>query len=837
MKPTRLDRPKLRADLNLGQHRTAAGTSFVIKDPVTRQYYRFGETEHFIVQQLDGAQPIGAIRRKVEDQLGAELPSDTIVDFVKRLDRLGLLERAGGAAAAARPAPARVGGNWLYLRFRAFDPDTLLNWLQPLVRWCFTPAFVGTALASIAFAGGLLVVNRSEIGAAMTSLISLQGLGVAWGIMLGVGMLHEFAHGLTCKQFGGSVREMGFMLLYLNPALYCNVSDAWLFPKKSQRLWVAFAGAFFELTLWAAATILWRLTDPGHWLNTAALFVMATSGIKSLFNFNPLIKLDGYYILSDWLEVPNLRQKSFACVGRSLGRVFGAEDPGPNSDIPVRERRIYLLYGSVAAVFSVVLLVVLASQLGGFLIAQLQGFGFLLFCLLFVPRLKQRLGRLWPQTRTAVAASGPTSAPLEAANAGGPLGWPWRRIVLGALALALLCFGRMELRVAGDVRILPTQKAEVRAELEGIVREVSVAEGMRVERGQVLARLSDGDHRTELLKVRAEIDEKRARLKQLQRGTRPEELDLARQDVSTAQTRLEHARYQLAESQLKHAERLAKARSSLQKHESLLRYAQTNLARSKSLWEARLLSRNDYENAEEQLTVQTTQLQEAQAEVKLIQAGDLGEARKELAVAERGVQSAEAKLALLSAGSRPEELDAASAELARAEAQGRYLEDQLHRVEVTSPIAGIVATPARQLREMIGRELKKGELVCEIHDLQRATAEIEISEKEVADVALQQVVVLKARAYPGVRFEGRVVSIATTVTPKASDRTALAAQVMPETWGERRLLVTTELDNPNLMLKPQMTGKAKIYCGERTILDLMTRRLSRTLRVEFWSWW
>ena len=100
------------------------------------------------------------------------------------------------------------------------------------------------------------------------------------------------------------------MLIYLQPALYCNVSDAWLFPERSKRLWVGFAGPYFELFLWAVAVLIWRVTDPETWINYAALIVMTTSSIKTFINLNPLLKLDGYYLLSDAMEFPTLLQRA-----------------------------------------------------------------------------------------------------------------------------------------------------------------------------------------------------------------------------------------------------------------------------------------------------------------------------------------------------------------------------------------------------------------------------------------------------------------------------------------------------------------------------------------------
>jgi hypothetical protein len=128
--------------------------------------------------------------------------------------------------------------------------------------------------------------------------------------LLAVGLLHEFAHGLTCKHHGGEVREIGVLLLFFMPCLYCNVSDAWLFKEKSKRLAVALAGGYFELFLWSLAAFVWRLALPGTLPHQLAFVVVTVCGVGTLLSFNPLLKLDGYYLLSDGLEVPNLQRRA-----------------------------------------------------------------------------------------------------------------------------------------------------------------------------------------------------------------------------------------------------------------------------------------------------------------------------------------------------------------------------------------------------------------------------------------------------------------------------------------------------------------------------------------------
>ena len=142
---------------------------------------------------------------------------------------------------------------------------------------------------------------------------------------------------------------------------------------------------------------------------------------------------------------------------------------------------------------------------------------------------------------------------------------------------------------------------------------------------------------------------------------------------------------------------------------------------------------------------------------------------------------------------------------------------------MASPIAGVVTT--HKLREKIGENVKKGDLIADVHAVKTVTVEIAVPEKEIADVKIGHKVVFKARAHPGTTFEGVVIAIAPIVS-KQTD------------WQpERTVLVSTRLDNAAGLLKPEMTGNAKIYCGDRRLIDLTIRRLVRFIRVEFWSWW
>ncbi|HMJ57802.1 MAG TPA: hypothetical protein VK467_01620, partial [Gemmatimonadales bacterium] len=285
--------PKLRSDLTVSRQQTADGPRCVIKDARAGRFFRFGELEQFIAEQLDGETPLDVVRQRTEARFAAALAPESLAGFVRSLEKSGLLEGEGQDPGAR--ARGRVRGSLLYLRFRLLDPDRLFDRLVRRVHFCFTPSFLIVSSALIIFAAALSIVGWADIRGDLSRLYRLSSIPLFLLISLGLATVHEFAHGLTCKRFGGEVHELGFLLIYFTPSFYTNVSDAWLFPEKSKRLWVGLAGPYIELVFWALATLAWRVTDVDTWINYAALLVMTLSGLKTLFNLNPFIKLDGYY--------------------------------------------------------------------------------------------------------------------------------------------------------------------------------------------------------------------------------------------------------------------------------------------------------------------------------------------------------------------------------------------------------------------------------------------------------------------------------------------------------------------------------------------------------------
>ncbi len=755
--------PRLRADLVIREQPQPDGPVFVVKDPAGGRFFRLREAECFIARQLDGRTTPEAVQQRVRERFSTDLSLEDLDRFVASLRGLGLIEGEGPATAPV-PARRRPRGSILYLRFPAFDPDRLLTLLEPKARPFFSAAFVIASALAILAAIGVTILNWNEITRDLMGLWRFDALLLAWVIVLMVTALHEFGHGITCKHFGGEVHEMGFMLIYFQPAFYCNVSDAWLFPEKSRRLWVTFSGAYVEILIWALSTLTWRVVEPQTWVSFAAMVVMATSGIKTIFNMNPLIKLDGYYLLSDGLEIPNLRQRSMAFLKTRFAGLFRRGAP-KTAEGTRRERRIFFIYGLLAGIYSCWLLGWVAIGFGRFLIARYEGLGLLIFGGFLMTLLRNPLKRLWTWMGAALRAA--RARPL----------WktPLELLTAGAAVAVLLFLVRMELTVPGEITALPLHNADIEAEIDGFVEEILVNEGDRVAPGDPVARLSNSDLLAELEKTEAEILEKVAALEA----------------------------------------RLSRARASAEKARARLEYAGKDLERIEALLGEGLVSPQEFERVEEEVAVRRGELEEVEAE--------LGRLDPEpVSVDPDGAHGRHAV----------GRLDLARAELARLDSQRRHLAGQVERLTIVSPSAGVVTTPQSRLEEMVGRFVEKGDLIAEVHKLRAITAAITVSEKDVGVVRTGQEVVVRVRSYPHRTFQGRVVSIAAAASrPDPSSPLPSAAQM------EKSFLVTTEIDNDGLLLKPGMTGHAKIHCGRRRLIDLISRSIAGLLRVEFWSWW
>jgi multidrug efflux pump subunit AcrA (membrane-fusion protein) len=781
----------------------------VVKDPHTGGYFHLGVQEAFLLACLDGRQTADEVRTAFAERFGQPLSTEELEEFLEMARAEGLLQQEASGPAPAAPPPTLNPAPFLpmpaacqrllFWRKKFFDPDRLFGWLEPRIRFFWTRWFLVLSAACIVLAAGLIWANRAQMASSLAGALRWQTVLWAWLVLAAVTALHEAAHGLTCKHHGGEVHEVGFLLLFFMPCFYCNVSDAWLFKEKSKRLWVTFAGGYFELFLWALAVFAWRLTLPGTLPHHLAVVVLSACGVQTLFNFNPLLKLDGYYLLSDWAEIPNLYQRSWDYLrGQARRLLWGA--PRPEGE---PRGRFLLLYGSVGWLYSL---------------------AFLALMLVALPRL---LGPSWGWLGVAGAAAlglisvrGICSG-FFAGEVRKMLRLRHKRAAVWGLALAsvgaALFLIPVEDRATGPFQVRPAARAEIRAPLAGFIRAVHYDEGDRVSAGAVLARLEVPDLASRLAQKQAEVREAQARLRQLEAGTRYEELAEQRGRVERAGAWRDLARQGLARERQAYEADLARLDKQVARHAAELEEARVALARTLKLAASAAVSAEELSAAETRRLVCQAQREQVEAEKRARQAKGTLEAETELARREKELADARSVLALMEAGSRPEEVEAERAKLARLEEEGRYLDGLREKVEVASPVGGVVTTA--RLKEKVGQYVKEGDLIGIVEEPAVLEAEITLPEQDVARVRPGQAVELKARALPFETFR-------TTV-----DRIAPAAGK-----GDAQSNVTVYccLENPGADLRPGMSGHARIATGSRSPGLILVDRALRYLRTEFW---
>jgi len=355
---------RMRPDLDVRQVRYHGTPYWVIKDPVGLNYFRFQEEEFAILEWLDGHTSLDEIKRRFEKQFAPQkIGLDELGRLIGTLHRSGLViadvPGQGPQLLKRRKQNARrqtIGKftNILAIRFKGIDPERILEWMLPYVRWFFTRA---AATVCILFGLSALLLVAVQFDVFRAKLPSFHQFFAAenwiW-LALAMGItkiIHEFGHGLSCKHFGGECHEMGFMFLVFTPCLYCNVSDSWMLPSKWQRAFIGAAGMYVELVIASIATYVWWFSEPGM-VNQLALSTMFVCSVSTvLFNANPLMRYDGYYILSDLTEIPNLRQKAGAILHRKLGKwCLGLKEPD-DPFLPERNQAFFAVYSVASAVY------------------------------------------------------------------------------------------------------------------------------------------------------------------------------------------------------------------------------------------------------------------------------------------------------------------------------------------------------------------------------------------------------------------------------------------------------------------------------------------------------
>lgn len=508
----------VRPDLKSRRQRYQGRVYWVVKDPVGLQYFRFEEEEFAILQMLDGQTSLEEIAERFE----AEFPPQTIrveelQNFIGMLYRSGLIlsDVPGQGVQLKKRRDERkrketIGAfsNILAFRFKGFDPELILNAIHPRISWFFSPQATICSVILALIALSLVIVQFDVFQSRLPSFQSFfdaQNWLLIAGVLGVTKVIHEFGHGLSCKHFGGECHEMGVMFLVLTPCLYCNVSDSWMLPNRWHRAAIGAAGMYFEIVIATFATFIWWFSEPGF-LNYVCLNIMFVSSVSTImFNANPLLRYDGYYILSDIMEIPNLRAKANSILNRKLRKwCLGMEDP-EDPFLPKRHQGLFALF-TVASFFYrwVILLSILyflnkifepyGLKILGQMIAMVSLYGLIVMPFVKVFKFFRVPGRLSKVKKVRMYAT---------------------MLLLGAFFGGVF-FIPFPSSVLCNFELQPHGAASVYVEIEGTLKEILIESGQQVEAGTVLARLENIDLEIDVQRLRGQRNASDSELRSLQ---------------------------------------------------------------------------------------------------------------------------------------------------------------------------------------------------------------------------------------------------------------------------------------------------------------------------------
>jgi putative peptide zinc metalloprotease protein len=360
-------KPRRRRDLQVVQRRSAGRSHWVIKDPMQLNYFFFDSFQHWLFQKLDGGTTVAEIEAAFNRAFApARITAAEIVSFCARLSHDGLLcDNATGQHIRQRRAKKLKSRMWrlplsfLAIRLRGIDAKPIAALAEAFMGWMFTwPAvLLFSALFLLSLVFGIQVAD--QIVAEFPSMGQIRAVDVISFLLAisAVKILHELGHAACCQKMGAECSELGIMFLVFSPCLYCNVSDAWMLKSKWRRIAISAAGIYVELVIASVTVFLWYYCE-SEILRSLFLNVFIVCSLNTLLlNGNPLMRYDGYYILSDLVDVPNLSQQSQKTAWNWLSQLVFKSDPKENTWISPSMQVLEIMYYFVSLVYRAIILI------------------------------------------------------------------------------------------------------------------------------------------------------------------------------------------------------------------------------------------------------------------------------------------------------------------------------------------------------------------------------------------------------------------------------------------------------------------------------------------------
>jgi len=489
---------KVRKQLFRGQ------TWYVLSDPFNNQFFRLRPEAHDFVVRLGPQRTVEdvwleCLKRHPDEapgqedviQLLTQLYFANLLYFEVPADSARLFERY--RRRRQREIQSRLL-SIMFVRLPLIDPDSFLRRMLPLFKLIFSPVGLIAWLLVVAAAGKLVVDRFDQVADQVQGILAPDNLFLLYVGLVIIKTLHEFGHAAICRRFGGEVHTMGLMLLVFTPLPYMDATSSWSFRSRWQRALVGGAGMLVEVFVAALATFLWAYTGPGtvHSLAYNMMFIASVSTV--LFNANPLLRFDGYYILSDLLDIPNLHTRSKGHLRHLAERyAFGFKDSQSPTE-SVKEAFWLSIFGVLSGIYRVVVFTgIILFVADKFLLAGLLMALVCVISWVVVPVFKL--------IKYLVSSPRLARTRLRAVTVS---------VCIFASLTALLAIVPFPNRFRAPGVLEAVKYARVINDAPGYVKTVRVASGRQVRAGTPLIELSDRELDLEIVAVEAQHEESEA---------------------------------------------------------------------------------------------------------------------------------------------------------------------------------------------------------------------------------------------------------------------------------------------------------------------------------------
>lgn len=498
-------RMELRPHLRMHRQHYRGERWHVIEDPLNNKFHRLRPGAWDFVSRLNGGLTVEEVWQACLEHRPEDAPGQTeAIQLLGQLHAANLLAADVPADAASlferhsktrqREIQSRLS-SIMFLRVPLFDPDAFLRWAMPVAGRIFSRWGALLWLMVVALGLKTIVENFDLLLSSGAGVLAPSNLPMLYCAVALLAALHELGHGFTCRKQGGEVHTLGLMLLVFTPVPYVDASASWAFPKARQRILVASAGMLVEFFVASLAALVWASTGAGT-LNALAYNVMIAASISTLlFNINPLLRFDGYYILCDVIGMPNLYGRAQNQIKYFFERhVFGVRQ-ARSVATGRREAAVLYAYGVASLIYrvflftSIILFVSTQFLVLGVMLALYCAFGWGLLPFGKLIRYLAQNPRLERTRRRAVAAT----------------------LALAIIPISLLGLLPVKKAFTAPGVVLAEEFQQVAGESAGHLVEVFKATGSRVAEGEALLRLEDATLEYELRMARAQLDEVAAR--------------------------------------------------------------------------------------------------------------------------------------------------------------------------------------------------------------------------------------------------------------------------------------------------------------------------------------